>query len=89
MESDLCTADCIEATEFPELSGKYRVYAVPKTMINGRRSLVLKTLTYDTRDIQPSLRDLGKAGFDPALKRRAIVRCPSGTGKAAWHIPVG
>jgi Thioredoxin domain len=39
MESDLCTADCIEATEFPELSGKYRVYAVPKTMINGRRSV--------------------------------------------------
>ena len=25
------------------------------------------------RDIQPSLRDLCKAGFDPALKRRAIV----------------
>jgi hypothetical protein len=39
MESDLVTADCIEATEFPELSGKYRVYSVPKTMINGRRSV--------------------------------------------------
>ena len=34
MESDLITADCIEATEFPDLAGKYRVYAVPKTVIN-------------------------------------------------------
>jgi hypothetical protein len=37
MESHLITADCIEATEFPDLAGKYRVYAVPKTVINGRR----------------------------------------------------
>jgi hypothetical protein len=34
MESDLVRADCIEATEFPDLAGKYRVYAVPKTVIN-------------------------------------------------------
>lgn len=34
MENDLITADCIEATEFPDLAGKYRVYAVPKTIIN-------------------------------------------------------
>ncbi len=39
MESDLITADCIEATEFPELTDKYRVYAVPKTVINERRSV--------------------------------------------------
>ena len=37
MESDLITADCVEATEFPDLAGKYRVYAVPKTVINERR----------------------------------------------------
>ena len=35
LESDLVTADCIEATEFPELAGRYNVYAVPKTVING------------------------------------------------------
>lgn len=34
MENDLITADCIEATEFPDLAGHYRVYAVPKTVIN-------------------------------------------------------
>ncbi len=27
-------ADCIEVTEFPEVAEKYRVYAVPKTVIN-------------------------------------------------------
>jgi len=34
MENDLVTADCVEATEFPDLAGKYRVYAVPRTVIN-------------------------------------------------------
>lgn len=34
MENDLIRADAIEATEFPDLAGKYRVYAVPKTVIN-------------------------------------------------------
>ena len=35
MENDLITADAIEASEFPELSSQYRVYAVPRTVING------------------------------------------------------
>jgi len=34
LESDLVRADGIEATEFPDLTAKYRVYAVPKTIIN-------------------------------------------------------
>jgi hypothetical protein len=34
MESDFVRADCVEATEFPELASKYCVYAVPKTVIN-------------------------------------------------------
>jgi hypothetical protein len=34
MESDSITADCVEATEFPELAAKYSVYAVPRTVIN-------------------------------------------------------
>jgi len=29
-------AECIEATEFPELSHRYRVMAVPKIVINDR-----------------------------------------------------
>ena len=36
MENDLIQADCIEASEFPELAGKYAVYAVPKTVINEK-----------------------------------------------------
>jgi predicted DsbA family dithiol-disulfide isomerase len=36
LESDLVRADGIEATEFPDLADQYRVYAVPKTVINGR-----------------------------------------------------
>jgi predicted DsbA family dithiol-disulfide isomerase len=35
MESDLITADAIEATEFPDLVGRYRVSAVPTTVVNG------------------------------------------------------
>lgn len=34
MESDLVTADMVEASEFPELSNKYSVYGVPRTVIN-------------------------------------------------------
>ena len=29
-------AECIEATEFPEMSQRYRVMAVPKIVINDR-----------------------------------------------------
>ncbi len=35
MENDLIRADCIESTEFPDLAGRYRVFAVPKTVINA------------------------------------------------------
>ena len=34
MENDLIRAEAIEASEFPELSSRYRVYAVPRTIIN-------------------------------------------------------
>jgi predicted DsbA family dithiol-disulfide isomerase len=39
MENDLIQADCIEATEFPDLAAKYRVYAVPRTVINGNAAV--------------------------------------------------
>ena len=35
IESDLITADAIEATEFPELAELYGISAVPTTVING------------------------------------------------------
>jgi len=34
LENDNIRADCIEATEFPDLSTHYQVYAVPRTIIN-------------------------------------------------------
>ena len=38
LESDLIQADCIEAMEFPDLAGRFRVHAVPKTVINSLAS---------------------------------------------------
>ncbi len=32
--SPLISADCVEATEFPHLSGRYNVFGVPRTIIN-------------------------------------------------------
>jgi len=34
MESDLVRADGTEATEFPDLADRFRVFAVPKIVIN-------------------------------------------------------
>ena len=34
MESDLLTADMVEAIEFPHLAIKYQVRGVPRTVIN-------------------------------------------------------
>jgi predicted DsbA family dithiol-disulfide isomerase len=34
-ESPQITAACVEATEFMELSRRYRVTGVPKTIVNG------------------------------------------------------
>jgi len=61
IESDLVRADGIEATEFPDLVERYRVLAVPRTIINGNASVegampegffldaILKTLPSDAR----------------------------------------
>jgi glutaredoxin-like protein len=35
VESPLITASCVEATEFTDLSRKFRVTGVPKTIVNG------------------------------------------------------
>ena len=36
MESEQITAEAIEANEFPDLSQRYRVMAVPRTVVNDR-----------------------------------------------------
>ncbi len=35
MESELVSADMIEASEFGELSARYQVYGVPLTVVNN------------------------------------------------------
>ena len=39
IENDHISADAIEATEFHELTNRYRVYAVPKTVVNESISI--------------------------------------------------
>ena len=39
MENELIRADAIEATEFPDLSSLYRVFSVPRTIINQGPSI--------------------------------------------------
>ncbi len=36
MESELVTADMVEASEYPELSDSYQVYGVPLTVANNK-----------------------------------------------------
>jgi predicted DsbA family dithiol-disulfide isomerase len=36
MESDLVTADMVEATEFPQLATRYDLRGVPRTVANDR-----------------------------------------------------
>lgn len=37
--SDQVTADMVEASEFPDLSARYEVYGVPKTVVNEVHSM--------------------------------------------------
>jgi ATP phosphoribosyltransferase len=39
VESDFVTADMVEATEFPHLAQRYRVRAVPRTIVNEEGSI--------------------------------------------------
>lgn len=36
MESEWITADAVEVSEYPELSDRYQVYAVPLTVANSQ-----------------------------------------------------
>ena len=61
MENQHITADCIEATEFPDLAAQYRVYAVPKTVIN-------QTQTFDGSMPEGFLLDSIMAALQPSDK---------------------
>ncbi len=50
IESDLVTADAIEAIEFPQLSIKYRVQGVPRTVAN--ETIVIEGLVPEGRLIK-------------------------------------
>jgi len=65
IETDNVRSDAIEATEFPEWTGKYRVHAVPKTVVNESFSIdgalpeerfldeILKSIEPSDRPAQP------------------------------------
>lgn len=36
MESELVTADAVDATEYPDLAERYQIYGVPLTVANER-----------------------------------------------------
>ena len=40
VESPLIRATCVEATEFMDLSRRFRVTGVPKTIINGKGEIL-------------------------------------------------
>jgi hypothetical protein len=40
VESERITADVVEASEFPELSDRFQVSAVPKTVVNDEFELL-------------------------------------------------
>ena len=40
MDNENVTADVVEASEFPELSQKYRVMSVPKIVVNEKTQFV-------------------------------------------------
>ncbi len=76
MASDLITADMVEATEFPQLSNRYQVYGVPRTVINDvvhvegavpEQALVSKLMTV-----------LDDAAMDKLLKRwKSVIELES------------
>jgi protein-disulfide isomerase len=36
LQSPHIIADMVDASEFPDLAGKYNVYGVPKSVVNGK-----------------------------------------------------
>jgi predicted DsbA family dithiol-disulfide isomerase len=60
MESDLVTADMVEATEFPQLATRYDVRGVPRTIANERP--VVDGAMPEPYFLEEILRSLGKEG---------------------------
>ena len=63
VESDFVTADLVEVTEFPELAQRYRVRAVPRTIVNDVGSEV-----NGNRHAAPLFREIVENGL-PLLER--------------------
>ena len=57
MENDNISADAIEATEFPDLTNRYRVHAVPKTVVN--ESFSIEGSLPEERFLEEILRSVG------------------------------
>jgi hypothetical protein len=61
--SDLIRGDCVEANEFPDLSQRYAVMAVPKTVINGRTAF--EGALPEAQFVDAVLRGVGGNGGTP------------------------
>ena len=61
--SDLVRGDCIEANEFPDLSQRYMVMAVPKTVINERAAF--EGALPEAEFVEQVLRAVGDNGGSP------------------------
>ena len=68
MESEVITADAIEATEFPDLAEHYSVYAVPTTVVNGIPAIhgVLPEGAF----LEQTLQSLSSSGESEAMTAR-------------------
>jgi hypothetical protein len=47
LESPMVEAECVEATEFPELANRFRVSGVPQTTINAGAGTVVGAVPED------------------------------------------
>jgi predicted DsbA family dithiol-disulfide isomerase len=58
------SADVVEASEFPELSQRYQIYGVPKTVINDR--VAFEGALPEERFVSAVLRALDDTGTTPS-----------------------
>ena len=68
MESEVITADAIEATEFPELAGQCGVSAVPTTVVNG--TTPIRGALPEEAFLEQILQNLSSSGKSEALAAR-------------------
>jgi alkyl hydroperoxide reductase subunit AhpF len=70
MENDLIRADMVEANEFPELSNRYSVMSVPRTVINEDHYFV--GVLPEAAFLEATLQSLHMVGPSDARAKRDV-----------------